>query len=237
MVTGLLKFHEPDIIGLQEALANQLGDLKLELPEFEFAGFGRDDGKAAGEYSPIAFRRTRFIQEGTGVFWLSETPDRPSRGYDAAFPRIATFVHIVDRVSGRRILALNTHWDHLGATARRHSAAIIKDFVLRERRKCEFVVLLGDLNATNAEESYRDLTAAEAPYFTDAREVSITPPFGPTGTYNAFDIRRHEELAIDHIFLSGRANVLRYGVITQHAEGKLPSDHYPVLADFELEEC
>lgn len=235
-VSALLRFYSPDIIGLQEVKAHQLDQLRSDLPEFEFFGVGRDDGAEAGEFSPIGISRDQFAAEEWGTFWLSETPEKPSTGFDAAYPRIVTWMRLKDRRSGARILALNTHWDHVGRQARVESARLIRGFIGANKRKCEAVVTVGDFNATPEEEEFKALIGGGA-ILNDARRVSMAPPFGPPGTFNGFDITSAEGAPIDHVFVSGGVRVLRYGVITQHNEGRLPSDHYPVVADLSIARC
>lgn len=236
-VSTLLRFHSPDIIGLQEVKAHQLDQLRSDLPEFEFFGVGRDDGAEAGEFSPIGISREQLAAEEWGTFWLSETPEKPSTGFDAAYPRIVTWARLKDRRSGAPILALNTHWDHVGRQARIESARLIRDFIRANRRKCETVVLVGDLNATPEEEAFNTLVDGGDAILSDARRASTPPPFGPPGTFNGFDIMRAEAAPIDHLFVSRGVRVLRHGVITQHESGRLPSDHYPVLADIVIPQC
>ena len=232
-VVALLSFYDPDIFGLQEVQAHQLRELKAGLTAFTFIGVGRDDGRESGEFSPLAFKAQRFQLVGSGAFWLSEAPQTPSRGFDAAFPRIVTWARLEEKSGGKSILALNTHWDHVGTLARQESAAIIRDFIDTNRRACEPVVLLGDFNVMPSEASYQALVEGASP-LRDAKDISFTPPFGPAGTFNGFDIFRDEPAAIDHIFVSGEFAVIRHGVISQHTGGRLPSDHYPAIADLEL---
>ena len=236
-VAALMRFYAPDLFGMQEVTAGQLAQLKEDLPAYRFVGVGRDDGLSGGEFSPLAFRPDRFGLAGQGTFWLSPTPDVPSRGWDAALPRIATWAHLVDRDSGVRILAVNTHWDHAGLQARLESGRLIRDWIAGHRGPCEAVVLLGDLNAAPDEASYQALIAPGGDQLLDTMSITETPAFGPTGTFNAFDISRQPTGPIDHIFVSEGTRVVRYGVITQQDTARLPSDHYPVIADIAVSAC
>ena len=112
---------------------------------------------------------------------------------------------------------------------------MIRDWIEAERGACESVLLLGDFNATPSEASHQALTQSGA--LRDARSASETPPFGPAGTFNGFDIMRADAAPIDHILVSRGVRVVRYGVLTQHDGGRLPSDHYPVLADIVTPRC
>lgn len=236
-VSALLRFYAPDIAGLQEVRLHQLEALKSDLPGYHFLGVGRDDGVTAGEFSSLALREERFRLIESGQFWLSQTPTLPSRGFDAAFPRLVTWAHLEDRRSGAAIFALNTHFDHVGVQARHESAKMIRAFVLANRRPCESVLLVGDFNSPPDDEPYRVIVAPGEGALADARTASLSPPFGPKGTFNGFDIFSADAAPIDYIFVDGLSRVARHGVITQHDEGRLPSDHYPVIADFEPPKC
>ena len=232
-MASLISFYAPDVMGMQEVLAHQRQQLAEDLPDYVFVSFGRDDGAEAGESSPLAFRRVRFSLSESGVFWLSPTPESPSMGWDAAYRRIVTWARLTERGSGAHVLALSTHWDHVGRSARAHSGDMVRRWIAQNRRPCETVILLGDLNAHPDEASYRNLTSARGP-LRDTIALSATPPFGPVGTFNGFDIARAEPGPIDYILVSDGVDVTRHGVITQHEGGRLPSDHSPVLADLSL---
>ncbi len=236
-VSALLSFYSPDFFGLQEVLPHQLEELKTDLKNYAFFGVGRDDGVNRGEFSPIAYRKDRYVLVEGGTFWLSATPDTPSKGWDAAFPRIASWARLRGSGFANDILLLNTHWDHAGAAARLESAKLIRGWITARRQNCETVILLGDFNAGEDEASYKALIAPPAGELMNSMEISDLPPFGPRGTFNGFDLLNDENRAIDHIFVSRDVRVLKHGVITHHREGKLPSDHYPVMADLALFGC
>lgn len=236
-VASLIAFYSPDIFGLQEVMMHQLEALREDLDAYEFLGVGRDDGASGGEFSPLAFRKSRYLQLQSGTYWLSETPASPSKGYDAAFPRLVTWARLKDRKSGNVILVQNTHFDHLGRRARLESGKMVREFVRANRGRCDAALIIGDFNATAEEDAFREIVAADEGGLVDARAMTRTPPFGPPGTFNNFDIKAKSSAAIDHIFIDRNAHVERYGVITQHEEGRLPSDHYPVVADFEPPAC
>lgn len=233
-VAALLRFYNPDLSGLQEVTARQLADLKVDLPQYQFIGVGRDDGKQGGEFSPLVIRKSRYEVLESGTFWLSSTPSVPSTGWDAMLPRIASWARLEDRRTGASILALNTHWDHQGKTAREMSAREIRQFLQTHHQKCESLLMTGDLNARQSSAAYKALVTAGPPDLVDTETISRTPPFGPPGTFNAFDIHHVETEAIDHIFVGTGVTVLRHGVLTQQDDGRLPSDHYPVLVDLDL---
>ncbi len=235
MVAALIAREAPDILGMQEVLLNQKRDLEAALPNYEMIGAARDDGREAGEFSPLAWRRDRFELVRSGTFWLSLTPEAPSKGWDAVLPRIATWAVLRDRASGARVRVLNTHFDHVGPEARLNSAAIIAGWVAQGPDRNLPAIVLGDFNADPESDPYRRLAQDSASGLRDARTATRTPPYGPPGTFTGFDITKAPALPIDHIFVTRAFSVERYAVITQHWGGRLPSDHYPVMAHLRLQ--
>ncbi|MBA3941563.1 MAG: endonuclease [Sphingopyxis sp.] len=232
-LTGLVAYYAPDLVGMQEVLLNQKQGVEADLPAYDFVGVARDDGKDKGEYSPLGFRRDRFALVASGTFWLSPTPDVPGKGWDAAYPRVASWARLKDKASLRMLLVVNTHFDHVGTTARLESARQIRRWITGQRKKGETVVLMGDFNSpadSPAHGAITDVAAGQIPLH-DTLTISRTPHFGPLGTFTGFRIEQNEPSPIDHIFVSDGVAVLRHATLTQQTGGKLPSDHYPVLAD------
>ena len=129
-VATLLKKYNPDLLGVQEAMHNQMMDLQKELPDYAFVGVGRDDGKEKGEYSAIFYKKDKFEMLKQNTFWLSETPEVPgSKSWDAAITRVVTFAVLKDKSSGKSFIYSNTHFDHVGREARKQSATLIKIFL------------------------------------------------------------------------------------------------------------
>ena len=233
-VVALIAREAPDILGMQEVLLNQKRDLEAAMPAYQVIGAARDDGREAGEFSPLAWRRDRFEMVRSGTFWLSPTPEVPGKGWDAAFPRIATWAVLRDKQSGAQLRVLNTHLDHVGREARLNSAAIVARWVTEGPDRSLPAIVLGDFNADPESEPYRRLAGDREANLRDARLVTRTPPYGPPGTFTGFDIAKAPSLPIDHIFVTPAFSVESYAVITQHWGGRLPSDHYPVVADLRL---
>lgn len=230
-VAALIAREAPDILGMQEVLLNQKRDIEVGLPGYVIVGVGRDDGREAGEFSPLAWRRDRFEMLRSGTFWLSPTPEVPSKGWDAALPRIATWALLRDKASGAQLRVLNTHFDHVGGEARLNAAALIARWVGEGPEQSVPAIVLGDFNADPESEPYQRLVGDGPAGLRDARLATRTPAYGPPGTFTGFDIARAPALPIDHIFVTPAFTVARYAVITQHWGGRLPSDHYPVVAD------
>lgn len=222
-----LRFHAPDVFGIQEGLHSQVSWLETALPAYARVGVGRDDGREGGEYSAIFYRRDRFRALQSGTFWLSPTPDTPSRGWDAALPRVCTYALLRDSLNGRSVWVFNTHFDHIGVEARRNSAALILQKINEKNPEGLPVVVMGDFNAEPGEAPVATLKTALA----DAREQSAEPPFGPDGTFNAFKFHEPVTRRIDYVFVSaGRLKVLKYAVLSDSRDCHYPSDHLPVLA-------
>lgn len=234
MVAALIAREAPDVLGMQEVLLHQKRDLEAALPSYEMIGAARDDGREAGEFSPLAWRRDRFEMLRSGTFWLSPAPAVPGKGWDAALPRIATWAVLRDRGTGVRLRVLNAHFDHVGREARLNSAAIIARWVAEGADSALPAIVLGDLNADPESEPYRRLAGDSAANLRDARLATRTPPYGPPGTFTGFDIGKAPTLPIDHILVTAAFTIDRNAVITQHWGGRLPSDHYPVVADLRL---
>lgn len=144
MVADLIRYEAPDVVGLQEVLLHQKEMLEGALADYSFVGVGRDDGAETGEFSPLGWRTDRFDLVDSGTFWLSPTPELPGKGWDAAYPRIATWAMLRDRGSGQLIRVLNTHFDHVGFRAKLESAAALAQWVGRENMP---TIVLGDFNS------------------------------------------------------------------------------------------
>ena len=225
MVKGLIRYHEFDILGTQEGLADQIADL-AQMEEFDHVGVGRDDGRSAGEHSAIFFRKSRFALLGKGDFWLSETPDYPSYGWDAkCCHRLASWARLRDRASSRVFFVFSVHFDHEGEVARRASAELLLRKIA-EITHGEPAICIGDFNSTP--ETVQIQTMAKV--MRDAFRVSVAPPYGPTGTFNNFQLDAAMTDRIDYIFVDQHVDVLKYAVISDSRDKRYPSDHHPVVA-------
>ncbi|HEY6504070.1 MAG TPA: endonuclease/exonuclease/phosphatase family protein, partial [Chitinophagaceae bacterium] len=230
-VASQILFHEVHLLGLQEALHDQMMDLKERLPKFRYVGGGRDDGKEKGEYSAIFYDTTRLQLLQTKMFWLSETPEEPgSKSWDAAITRMVTWARFRDRKTKKIFYAFNTHFDHIGKVARRESAKIVLNKV-KEIAGTIPVIFTGDFNAEPADEPIRVIVDKNDPlHLVDTKEISREPHYGPTGTFNAFKSKERNDQPIDYIFIKGKWKVLTHATISQTWEGRFASDHFAVLA-------
>ena len=233
VVCAQINFQHPDILGTQEVLAEQLDDMKARLTDYDYIGVGRDDGKRKGEHTVIFYDRKtiRLLQQGH--FWLSETPDKPGLGWDAACTRICTWGKFRSRKAGKTFYFFNLHLDHVGVVARRESARLVVRRI-REIAKGKPVILTGDFNVDQKDTIYSIFTTSGL--LNDSYEHS-KQRFAENGTFNGFNPDRKTDSRIDHIFVSPSFHVMRYGILTNcywtDQERRLPSDHYPVFVRLE----
>ena len=228
-VVNLLKFYQADVFGLQEALHHQVTHVEEHFPNYRRVGVGRDDGKMKGEYSPIFYDTTKLQSIDEGTFWLSTTPEKPSKDWDAALPRIATWVILQKKSTEENILVCNTHFDHRGEVARLESAKLLQK-KLPALADGTPVILMGDFNSDPDSAPYQALN--DGNNLVDAYVSSELPPVGPEKSFSGFVVT--PDLPgdrIDHIFVSPSLKVLRYAVISEEKAGSYPSDHFPVFAE------
>lgn len=234
-VANLLNFYEPDFIGTQEGLLHQLAFLKNELEAMDYIGVGRTDGGSEGEFSAIFYATDAYeLIAGTdSTIWLSESPSRPSTAWDAALPRILTWGKFRSKGDGREFFVFNTHFDHIGDTARAESANLIQR-TINQVAGVTPAILTGDFNAQVKSQPYQNLTNG-AYSLKDAFFISELPHIGPLFTYEGFHLGNSpEQKRIDYIFVNEMVMVKRHAYISEFRNGTYPSDHLPVVADIRL---
>ncbi len=246
-----VNFEHPDIFGAQEVLIGQIDDMLSQLSDYNYIGLGRDDGVHAGEHSAIFYDKQKLKLLDHGDFWLSETPEKPGLGWDAACVRICTWGRFKNRETRQKFYFFNLHMDHVGKTARREAAKLVVERI-KQIAGNKPVILTGDFNVDQNDEIYTIFT--HSGLLNDCYEHARIR-FAENGTFNSFDPDLKTESRIDHIFVSPRFQVERYGVLTncywtptEHSgeklkasnapqeinfskyQRRLPSDHYPVFA-------
>ncbi len=228
-LTNQLKFYEPDVFGVQEALVGQLKHFKTEMPAYKYVGVARDDGKEAGEFSAIFYdsEKLEILEENT--FWLSETPDKISVGWDAALERICTYAKFRDKESGKTFWMFNTHFDHVGQKAREESAKLIYKKIKEVNAEELPVLLSGDFNLEPEATGIQYLSEK----LNDSKKITSLD-FGPEGTYNGYNFTAPVTRRIDYIFVSDRVEVKKYAVLSDSWDLKYPSDHLPVMVKVKL---
>lgn len=252
VICDQVNFMSPDVFGAQEVLHGQLLDMLSLLDGYDYIGVGRDDGNMGGEYACILYKTDRLRLLDQGNFWLSETPDRPGLGWDAACVRICTWGKFAGQTAtnDEAFYFFNLHMDHVGVTARREGAKLIVRKI-REIAQGAPVIVTGDFNVDQKDEIYNIFT--ESGLLKDSYMASRLK-FAENGTFNSYDTDLYTESRIDHIFVSPEARVDSYGVLTNcywlpneesgdQLKGhdapqqinfskysrRLPSDHYPVF--------
>lgn len=244
---------ESSFLCLQEVLHHQLEDLSSALgPRWAHIGQGRDGGEA-GEYSPVFYQPEVWACEGWRTVWLSETPDVPSRGWDAVLNRIVTVGRFKHVFTGTRVVVMSTHFDHVGVKARERSAELVLSVVReaqkgddeegRPRPRPKLVVLGGDLNSLPDDPGYRTLTAPGSGMVDVRERVAEDARYGNECTYSSFGEPGEGPKRIDFLFAAGPpgdaavagVDVATYGVLANRFDdGVYISDHRPVVADLEI---
>lgn len=227
IVANLIRFHDFDIFGTQEGLKNQLDDLSNALPQYTRYGLGRDDGKDKGEHSAIFFKTDEFNLLKKGDFWLSQTPDKPSLGWDATCcNRICSWVFLQHKKSGKKFYFFNAHFDHQGKVARIESSKLILQKI-NDIAGNSPVIFTGDLNGSHKSEWYQ--TLANSGKLTDTYK-QVKNPYVNNASFNSFGKEKKSYDIIDHIFVTNHFTAQKWGILTDTYFGKFPSDHCPVVA-------
>ncbi len=237
MVASMIRYHEADLVGLQEALRSQLDELSELMPNYGWFGVCRTDGSLQpdpdNEFSAIFYRKDRLELLNGNTFWLSETPDEvASKGWDAALPRIVTWAKFKDKATESIFFHFNTHFDHRGERARVESAKLILQKVKSIANEVPSIIT-GDFNANETSLPYRSLiNEQDSDHLMDAKQVTQTPHHGPEGTWtNSFQFPGVPNSRIDYIFVKNKVAVLKHAILSDSWSGRLPSDHLPVLAE------
>jgi len=255
VISSIIHWEDVDVFGAQEVLAHQLEGMLEELPAYDAYGIGRDDGKKKGEYAPVFFKKEKFTLLDSGSFWLSETPETPSKGWDASLPRICSWVHLKEKTTGETFWYFNLHLDHRGIKAREESCLLVLE-KMKEIVGEGTAFLTGDFNVDQHTDMYDVLHDSQWIY--DAYETA-DKRMAWNGTFNAFDDQLWTESRIDHIFTTENVQVSHYAVLTEtyrsdegekedvrkgdfpeeysfkKYKSRLPSDHFPIFARVSLQ--
>ncbi|MGM0546575.1 MAG: endonuclease/exonuclease/phosphatase family protein [Bacteroidota bacterium] len=235
-LSSLIQFNNPAVLGIQEGLLHQLEYLEKELDTYKWIGAGRDDGATEGEFSAILYDTTKvtLVPDTDKTIWLSETPNEPSEGWDAALPRVLTYGKFELLNTGQTFWAFNTHFDHVGETSRHESAKLIQEEAGQVDKKAP-VIVMGDFNFTPDSDPYETLTTGGNKLY-DSYNISGLSPLGPQFTFEGFEVGSEEDgRRIDYVFVNDRIQVLKHATISSFRDGYYPSDHLPVAIDLEFE--
>ena len=220
----MIKDQNPDVIGVQEALPEQVSFLEEWVEGYDCVGVGRDDGKKKGEFMSIFWNKKTVKLMKWGTFWLSETPEKPSMGWDAACYRTATWALMKDKRTGERFYFVNTHLDHVGVEARKNGLKLIVERIAEINPEGYPMVLTGDFNMKPSAPELKDLDAC----MKSARKVALT-----TDSHQTFNDwgKAKSDMVIDYIYISGFSSCLEYQTVTKkYNDRKFISDHYPIFA-------
>jgi endonuclease/exonuclease/phosphatase family metal-dependent hydrolase len=218
---AMLDAVNPDIFGVQEAYPEQQEYILEQCPRFKAIGVGRNDGDQDGERTTVFYNTKVLEMLDGGTWWLSETPDVPSVGWDAKYPRTATWVKMKDRRNGRSFYFVNTHLDHKGVNARREGLRMVVSKI-REMDPDLPMVFTGDFNVEPADSCLMVLDSL----MTSARVAATV-----TDTTSSFNGFKGPKSIIDYIYYSGFAGADEFRVVTESFDGKpFISDHYPIIS-------
>ncbi len=244
LVFGVLRKHGPDVVGLQEALRSQIDDIRAALPEYAEIGCGRDDGKTAGEYSAILYKKDQLAVAESGTFWLSDTPETcGSITWGNNCTRVCTWGRFVPKSTGKPFYTFNTHLDHISQYSRERSAILLAARI-RDRAQKDPIILTGDFNVGE------DNLVVK--YFRGKQELHIAgdgksrnpiplvdtfrvlhPDASEVGTFHNFKGHR-SNAKIDYIFAMPGTQVLQAEILRDNNDNHYPSDHFPVEAAIRL---
>lgn len=226
IVSQTMLESEADSIGVQEATPEWMATLKETVGEkYAYVGVGRDDGDNEGEYSAVFYLKDKYEVVDSDTFWLSETPDKPSFGWDAACRRVCTWVQLKDKETGKQYVHMNTHFDHVGISARKNSVEMIID---KAKTFTDIpVVFTADMNVVQGSTNYNQFV--DSGYFRDTKFAASDSM--NYCTYHDTKPDMHKDDVIDYVMINDGFDALTYRVVTEGVDGRFVSDHYPIYAD------
>ena len=229
MVLEIIRKNNPDTFGVQEATPEWMAALKENIGSiYNYVGVGRDDGDDEGEYSAIFYRKDKYKAVESGTFWLSETPEKVSFGWDAACRRVCTWAVLENIETKERYVHLNSHFDHVGVAARKNSVDMI---VSKAKEYADLpVVFTADMNVKEGSTNYNQ--------FVDSGVLRDTKFAAPDSmnycTYHDTKPQKHTDDVIDYVMINEHFEALSYRVVTEGIDGRFVSDHYPIYSDLKL---
>ena len=224
-VNELLNYYRPDFIGLQEAMPNQTKYIGESLDGYNYIGHGRDGKNTDSEGTPIFYNTEKYELLYEKIFWLSETPEKVSKGWDADLNRIAVYGVFISKATKDTLNIFNTHFDHIGELARLKSAELLLEIIEQKQLSSKKLIIMGDFNALPNKKPIKVLKRE----LHDSYGIGKYPVYGPIGTFNEFDTERILNDRIDYIFTKN-IKIKSYRSIDDKRRNNLyPSDHLPIL--------
>lgn len=221
---AMLEAQKPDVFGVQEAHDFQIAFMEEFCRNYKSVGVGRENGKKEGEHMSIFWNKKTVSLLKWGTFWLSETPEDPSMGWDAACKRTATWALMKDKKTGRKFYFVNTHLDHVGKLAQKNGLKLIVDRIATINPQGYPMVLTGDFNIRPDNPALADLDKI----MQSARKIA--PKTDNRNTFNGWSVKKTAEV-IDYIYVSGFSACKEYRTVTEkYLERPFVSDHYPIFA-------
>lgn len=228
-VVAKIRKYSPDSFGLQEADEGWMERLPAELTEYAYVGIGRNSDNGGGEASPVFYKKDKYELVDSGTFWLSKTPEKASKAWDAMFKRICTYAVLKDKQTGFTYAHFNAHFDHMGVIARNESVAVVAAKIAEIAPNIP-VVFSGDLNDNEETDMYSRVLESG---LRDTKKIAATAVGG--ATYHGYSDLLTKELPIDFIFVNNFAkSVESYTVDSEKINGIYPSDHHPVISNLTL---
>lgn len=225
---NFIKNYKPDILGIQEGAKRTVTDLNKFFPKYQYVGTGVD-GKTDGEFTAIFYNASKYRVINDNTFWLSETPDKPSIGWDAGLIRICTYGVFVNKKSRDTLHVFNAHFDHKGRQAKIKSAELIMNKIIEFKISQKNIVVMGDLNSRLTDKNIKNLNKV----LDNASEITKTPFTGPKGTFNFFNKTYKPSIQIDYIFTKNLKVMSYKHLDDKRKNGLWLSDHLPILIEIE----
>jgi len=234
IVISLIHENSPDIVGFQDVRGTQLRYLDEKLGSYNSFGRSRSENPN-DEHSSIFYNKNKFELIDSSTFWLSETPEKPSKGWDAASVRIATWGKFKHKETGKVFFLFNTHFDNVGEAAKLESIKLLRKKVKEISGKQDYIVT-GDFNISPSTHYYNLLTSKDTSmaYFADVSQFNAQIRANIKGTYNGFDKNQKLIGPIDYIFVKPTVSVDAFSVVDKLFNGRFPSDHFPIQAELKL---
>jgi endonuclease/exonuclease/phosphatase family metal-dependent hydrolase len=236
MLFDVIREHDADLVGLQEALAFQIDEILAAAPGYAAIGVGRDDAARAGEFSAILFKKDRLQVADAGTFWFSDTPEVPaSKSWGNSITRICTWARFIDR-DGRGFYHFNLHLDHQSQPSRERSTSLLRQRVAARAFPADPVIVTGDFNVGERNPALATLVSksdASAP-FVDTYRVRY-PDETVVGTFNGFKMSNTGGEKIDYVLVQPGTEVQSAAIVRTSRNDRYPSDHFPVVARVRLQ--
>ena len=229
-IIRIFEKYSPSFIGTQEGLLHQIQYIDSALTKYDYIGVGREDGMKKGEFCAIYYKSDTYKVIKSSTFWLSDTPENVSIGWDAALERICTYGLFEHKTDNKQIWVFNTHFDHMGEIARRKSSELILERIDDLNSFSGSIILMGDFNSVPNSMPINTIQKK----LKDAFNISLNKPKGPIGTYNGFNEDQPIEKRIDYIYLKN-IDVLNHEHINDRLENNNHiSDHLPVMVEVKI---